>query len=216
MKIPTIIIDDFFDYPDQIVEFANSLEYFDTDGRYPGKRTELLSEIAPFIQDYIIKRMFSQFMMLQEGFDLAIESCFQKITSDHGEGWVHNDQSIFSSIIYLNKDSQSGRGTSIMRPKHYLKDYYQSDAKFETYQSKNFTPEYERQRELCNSRFEETIRVENVYNRMILFNGIHYHRANGIKNDTSEERLTLVSFVNDMRVTASDLPESRFMRAQGI
>ena len=44
------------------------------------------------------------------------------------------------------------------------------------------------------SQFTETIKVENRYNRLFLFDGMTYHGVNTFDTDT--ERLTLVFFLN--------------------
>ena len=217
MKFPVTIIDNFFEYPDQIVDFANSVEYFDTEGRYPGKRSKLLGDIAPKIQDEVIRNVFSNFMMLTNNFNLIIDSTFQKVSPDYGEGWTHRDECIMTIIVYLNKGASLGRGTSILRPTSVVIDSQEkwkrdTRVKHEGLKSKNFTEEYIKSKQEANSKFEETMRIENVYNRCLLFNGNEYHRANDfINNDNDEERLTLVSFVKSIYAHSMETPEGRRM-----
>ena len=45
-----------------------------------------------------------------------------------------------------------------------------------------------------NNNFQETVRIQNVYNRCITYGRV-YHRANSFNMNKEEPRLTLVSFI---------------------
>ena len=46
IHFPITVVDDFFEYPDEVREFALQQEYFlDVENRWPGKRTKPLHEI---------------------------------------------------------------------------------------------------------------------------------------------------------------------------
>ena len=49
MGFPSLIVDNFFDYPDKVIDFANTLEYNKSvDGRWPGKRSNFSSRYCLF------------------------------------------------------------------------------------------------------------------------------------------------------------------------
>ena len=45
MRFPTVCYDGFYKDPEKVVDFALSLDYYSTEGRYPGCRTKCLSTI---------------------------------------------------------------------------------------------------------------------------------------------------------------------------
>jgi hypothetical protein len=73
----------------------------------------------------------------------------------------------------------------------------QQELKFDHYLGKEIDEkEYELQKRNNNDKFVETVRINNVYNRLILFEGGEYHGVPTFYSDESEERLTQVFFVN--------------------
>ena len=60
-----------------------------------------------------------------------------------------------------------------------------------------------------NDPFEETIRYNSRYNRLILFDGSNYHASNPFNHDDDkEERLTLITFFNSVdRIDDSNLKQ---------
>ena len=65
--------------------------------------------------------------------------------------------------------------------------------------SENFNEsEYEAEKKFNNNKFTESIRVENVYNRIIMFEGGVYHGVPSYYSDNNEPRLTQVFFVKNL------------------
>ena len=65
-----------------------------------------------------------------------------------------------------------------------------------------------------NQHFIETVRFNNVYNRLISFDGQTYHGANNFFTD-KEPRLTQVFFVRSIK-SKSKPPLQRFIRGQNV
>ena len=58
---PTVIQDNFFTNPDEMVGFLNSQNYFDPDVNYPGKRTNCLSTIDYDLYNSIVLKVLVTF-----------------------------------------------------------------------------------------------------------------------------------------------------------
>ena len=56
---PVTVIDDFFKNPDYIRDLALSVDYPTQSGRWPGRRSELISSIDPVLFHYIGNKIFS-------------------------------------------------------------------------------------------------------------------------------------------------------------
>jgi hypothetical protein len=61
-----------------------------------------------------------------------------------------------------------------------------------------------------NAQYEETIRVSNVYNRLVSFDSHLHHAAQDFFGEGEDSRLTLVFFVNKLLV--NNTPISRVHR----
>jgi len=196
MLWPTIILDNFFDNPEKIVEFANSLEFKkDLEGRYPGKRTDLLHTINKNFFDFFAKKVVSVLYpinYLEANYNLSLT--FQKISNDHiNKGWVHTDNmAAITVIVYLSKHKECG--TSIFECKNAIPTNKNSDKKKEIYLSKDFKNEKRFLNE-NNDQFEETISIKPRFNRIIIFDSSNHHAAQKFKEDSiNEDRLTLIGF----------------------
>ena len=61
MGFPTLIIDNFFDDPDKVVEYANTLEFLPSElGEWPGKRSEELWMTNPELFDYTSAKIYTK------------------------------------------------------------------------------------------------------------------------------------------------------------
>jgi hypothetical protein len=196
---PNLCVDNFFQEPDKVVEFANSLEFTKPKvTNYPGKRSELL---------YLINNEFFEFSTLKilsllyptecENLSWNALQYFQKVPANlKYDGWIHTDkQHEFTCIVYLSKFLNCG--TSIYHPKNsygYIKNVKEKDEYFKNNDSKIYS-KIEKAKKENNDSFEETIRFNSKYNRLILFDGANYHSSNVFNHENNdEERLTLITF----------------------
>jgi len=204
---PVTIVDNFFPDPDQIVEFALSQEYsIDGTGAWPGVRTACLSQICPDLHLYVGNKIYENFYSETPN-HWSINMYFQRIqpfTKNQYDlknvGWIHKDHNKhFGGVIYLNKNPEKDTGTSIYVPK---KGYFHHDTHCRMVKEKFYLThevddeEYYKSIKTINDQFEETVRIQNRYNRMIMFSNTTYHGAQTFGKD--QERLTLVFFSNGM------------------
>lgn len=202
---PTMIVDDFFEDPDRVVELANSLEYYPTSGQYPGLRSDHLHKVAPDFFSYVSQRWLSLYFDVPYTFE-KLNAQFQIIepfdsddSSPYNTGWVHKDDdyNIVTAIVYLTKDANPKQGTSICTP---LEDWNvkTQEIKPTFFRENNRSSEYEQMLRSNNEAFTESIVVDNYYNRMISFDYTQWHKARSFHNDTNSRRLTLVMFCNSI------------------
>lgn len=223
-------VDNFFEDPDKIRNFALSLD-FSEDGTYPGYRTKHLHEIDINLYELISKKiLYSIYNFENEVKSYHISMSFQKI-SPYSEdiideincGWYHvDDDSLASGVIYLNQNSYPFAGTSIALPhssyddskcdfQYFLKNIFYSNL----YTDPNFDRKEYRLIKMRHSlNFEKTIEFKNNYNRMILYDGHYYHRESSFWANDHEPRLTLVFFIKKLEV--DNFPVQRKNTIKGI
>jgi hypothetical protein len=219
---PSICVDNFYDDPDKIREFALSLDYYPSDtGAWPGKRTKLLHEIDEnFFKNFCIKvlSLYYDFNLSRVDWEIAtsfqlIEPYDPKEDSLKNKGFIHIDKdNIFAGVVYLTPNANSKCGTSLYKVIDQdiidkdLNLSFGEDIKSKFYKhgiDENFDQEFTS----FNSAFEETVRFNNEYNRMISFDSSVYHAANSFYSETP--RLTQVFFVKSITSSVSP-PLKRF------
>lgn len=181
--IPSIIVDNFFEEPDKVVEFANSLEYNVLQDNYPGARTERLSDE---FSDKFAEKVFSNFPFTVNSYDLHLS--FQKITDKFETGFIHIDTPTqLTGIVYLNEEDNTGTSLYSFNGDH--------NKILKTLDNRN--PDAEKLLK-HNKQFKKTVDVENVYNRAFIFDASTPHCANGFSGN---ERLTLIGFFKDIKIS---------------
>jgi hypothetical protein len=233
MVFPVTCMDNFYQNPDDIREYALSLDYFRNPGdRYPGVRSNEIHTLNPDFFYFSCKKLFSIFFDLEVGdFNWEVSTCFQKIypyecsdsnKQDINSGWIHQDsfESILAAVVYLNPIPNLDSGTSIyeLKEKYNQKSsnflqYYHSGIDFRNdfynHRSKLSEDEYLKKKLEHNSRFEKTLDVKNVYNRIICYPADYFHTQSGFLIDTEDFRLTQVFFVNSIKSSVSSPPYLR-------
>ena len=102
-------------------------------------------------------------------------------------------------LIYFNQSPEPDTGTNIYEETrgYSLVDREVNETKIKHYLGHKVSDEeYESSYNKMRSQFTETIKVENRYNRLLLFDGMTYHGVNTFGKDT--ERLTLVFFLKSL------------------
>lgn len=217
LVIPTSIIDNFFNDPDSIREFALSQDFFKSeDNRWPGVRTKSLREIAPEFQHKFLNKISSALYGSNTRVDLIADAFFQVVDERYERGWVHNDGvgSVLTSIVYLTPGSFSG--TSMYLPKTpltYNHNQYISE-KRESFRTEKIDSS---SRDKHNSNYIETISIRGLYNRALIFDSHLFHAAQEFFGDTNiSSRLTLVVFINAI-ITDDQSPIIRLKKSgEGI
>jgi hypothetical protein len=221
-KIPALVVDNFFEDPDIIRNYALSLDYSKTDDNYPGVRTELLDTLNPELFKSLSMRLFS----LLYDFNVQpagghVQACFQIITEDYEEGWVHSDLSTdgwsVAGVIYLTPNAPLDGGTSLYRlraDEHPVQNEFKN--KFYSNKHVDIT-NYRKERDAFNQHYEKTLTVSNVYNRLVMYNTNQLHRGDkffGLSRNTG--RLTLVFFAKVLGQQLTPVPRMQTYKITGV
>jgi len=166
-----IIIDNFYENPNEIREFALSQEFFESSKDYPGKRTvsfateELKNKLQVIIEPFGGKI---------DDFELTTSNgCFQFATFED-KTWIHSDTFkgeefiSWGGLIYLTPDAPLSSGTGFYK----FKDDGSMNSKEKKILNSNsgtYSQDY--------TRWELVDKIGNIFNRLILFNGDRYHAS---------------------------------------
>ena len=215
MKLyPVTIVDNFFNDPDSVRQLGLSVDYPLDDPQWPGKRSAHLSEIDRRLYKYISSKILSLFALPNHMIgqhnaprqEYEFLMAFQKTKAyspnkwdRKNKGWVHADTGVlFGGIIYLNPHPDKDTGTSIYRPKKGYFEPLEGEmyAKFGLYGNEDYFDDdkYAEKHDVFHQHFEETVRVNNVYNRLLLFGSDTFHGVRTLASKTKEDRLTIPFF----------------------
>jgi len=202
MKLyPVTVISDFYENPDEIRKYALAQKYTychemkDIDYVFPGSRTKELRELSQSLYEKVCKKLISVFHLPE--YDVMrwqINTSFQIVEAEYGHGLIHQDQNtVFAGVLYLTPDAPLDSGTSLFRKNaSYDKDLYwkqikDNDERFKRKEHIDFS---------YHQMFDEVVRVNNVYNSLILFEGDIHHCANQFFGETKQDsRLAQVFFI---------------------
>jgi hypothetical protein len=201
---PTTVTDNFFNNPDKIVKYLNTLDFVHKSENYPGIRTDCLSTIDHNLFNSIVMKVLSNYYSDEDLFTTEFQATLvaQKVNEKFPGGWIHSDFPYHMSfVIYLTPNTDINTGTCMYKVKDEYTSYSRwdlltkyADAKEECYSN----PTNENIKRLDglrlknNEPFEKTVEVGNVFNRCIAFDSNEYHAQNEL---TSGDRLTLVGFI---------------------
>ena len=202
MPYPLIIKDDFFSDPDAIVKESKRIREYALDQyQYPGVRTKPLNLSNPKLFAYIAQKIFHLFHDKTPDV-YTMTMAFQKINpyikddkwDRKNRGWVHTDKCLFGGVIYLDKNPDKDAGTGIYESK-YGYDVQTEESMFYKellYNGKLIdNGQYEDAYDMIADQYKETLRVPNVYNRLVLIPGDQMH---GMTTIGDKERNTIVFF----------------------
>tara|TARA_A100001011_G_scaffold35883_1_gene34192 strand:- start:5958 stop:6635 length:678 start_codon:yes stop_codon:yes gene_type:complete len=222
--IPTTIVDNFLQEPDSLIHYAKTLDYSpDKINSWPGVRSEDLKHINPTLHLTLIEKVMTLFLPFTEidNIEHDVITQFQIIPQDYGSGVIHYDPSIFTAILYLNKETDVNYGTSLWTPKTnqfiFDDDYYNSvQFKIDTFDriTKTGVPitnEEEQFLKKHNNRFKKHIDIHGKFNRLCAFEGTYWHKSNdtNLKND---DRMILIMFFKQLRCGIMPLQRSKTIK----
>ena len=219
---PVIVVNGFYDNPDAMRQFALAQKFTychemkEISYVFPGSRTKDLFELNPSLYEQICKKLVSVFHIPE--YDLmrwAISTSFQIVGDDYGSGLIHQDQNtMFAGVLYLTPDAPLDSGTSLFRKNktyneaEYKEGIADNDERFRNKQPIDFS---------YHAMFDEVVRVNNVYNTLILFEGNIHHCANKFFGTTNENsRLAQVFFINSIDANKESSFPIRRLKAQKI
>ena len=201
MSYPLVIKDNFFPDPESILESCNQLDCDGSYSNWPGLRTNCFSGINRELFLFISNRIFTLIHDKPPN-NYNMSMSFQKIKpyvkgdkwDKKNRGWVHQDCCLFGGVIYLDKNPDKDAGTGIYKLKdgyHFQNEEILSYKKL-LYEGKlTDDGQYYGAYDMIADQYEETLRVPNVYNRLVLIPGDQMHGMTTIGN---KERNTIVFF----------------------
>jgi len=199
---PVTVISDFYEKPDEIRQYALRQKYTyrhelgaALDYVYPGSRTKELRELSFSLYEKICKKLISVFHIPEHDLmQWQIHTSFQIVEGEYGHGLIHQDQNtVFAGVLYLTPNAPLDSGTSLFRKNaSYDEELYWKIIKENDEHFKNKDPiDYS-----YHGMFDEVVRVNNVYNSLILFEGDIHHCANQFFGDNKQNsRLAQVFFI---------------------
>ena len=204
MKLyPVTMVEDFYENPDAIRKFALAQKYTyckdikNIEYVFPGCRTQDLFKINPVLFANICKKLISVFHNAEHDYmGWQITTSFQIVTAEYGQGVIHRDQNtIFAAVCYLTPNAPLNAGTSLYKPNNsfdeakYEQALQDNDARFKTGEIVMDTG--------YHSMFDEVVKVNNVYNSLIIYEGDTLHAANQFFGENNKNgRLAQVFFVS--------------------
>ena len=210
---PTLVVDDFLDDPDYVCNLAKNAEYNDPGHtNHPGVASKLkIHEIDQKLFDTILQKILGYYWDLNNPVNYMVDMEFQRIQSnDEGilnKGIIHVDSemAMAAGLIYLNHDAPRDTGTSFYKLKD---DSYKINQKelldpIAKYHAGEHVDGIEK---ICQDHydmFEETMRVQNQYNRLLFYSGDEWHTATSYDNQT---RYTLRYFISELQSNHQNFP----------
>lgn len=172
MKPSLIVLDDFLTNPDEVRQFALSLE-FGVKGNYPGART--VSFASKEIKDYMDSKLsgligkITSWPMQPEDYN----GSFQYATS-RDRTWIHVDSNNnWAGVLYLTPNAPLSSGTAIYRhKKHNIVRNWVHKSPYSEQVNKELGDDSQ-----DYTKWEVVDRVGNVYNRIVLFDSTQYHAS---------------------------------------
>lgn len=200
---PVTILENFYEDPDTVRTFALSQKYQfrhelkDVPYVFPGCRTKNLPVINKPLFEKVSKKIISLFHNAENDFmGWTISTNFQSVSEEYGSGVIHTDHNtVFAAVLYLTPDAPLDAGTSIFKPnKSFDEEKYEAALKANDKRFHSGDPKMDTS---YHSMFDEILRINNVYNTLILYEGRHYHAANKFFGKTlKDSRLAQVFFVS--------------------
>jgi hypothetical protein len=200
---PVTVIENFYENPDAIRKFALTQEFTyckdipNIEYVYPGCRTQDLSLLNKELFDKICTKLVSVFHNAEHDvMRWLITTSFQSVSEAYSQGVIHTDHNtVFAGVLYLTPDAPLNGGTSLFRKNksfdevEYERALVENDERFKAGEIAMDTS--------YHSMFDEIVRVNNVYNTLIIYEGRHFHAANEFFGKTlADSRLAQVFFVS--------------------
>jgi hypothetical protein len=184
---PTKIIDNFYETPSLVRNFALQQNFYKRAGHYPGLRTDKINEIDENFFTSFCNKLCGLYFTDREIVEYDVDTLFQFAGSRYGHGFVHQDKEYdIAGVVYLTPDAPIDCGTSIYVPivenlknSGCLTDPFYSDEEY----NEN---EYNEKKMKYNGQFKKIQKIDNVYNRLVCYDVRQWHAQDGFFGDTKE------------------------------
>ncbi|WP_137719884.1 DUF6445 family protein [Methylobacillus flagellatus] len=200
---PVTVVENFYEDPDAIRKFALAQDYKfcheipNINYVFPGSRTKELLDLDRKLFEKVSAKLISLFHNPElDHMRWLISTSFQSVTEEYGRGVIHTDNNtILAAVLYLNPEPEPDSGTSLFKKNRHFDEaaYAQAIKENDTL----FRQKHKVMREDYHRMFDEIVRVNNVYNSLIVYEGDTFHAANRFFGKTLQDsRLAQVFFVN--------------------
>jgi hypothetical protein len=194
----------FFQNAKRISDFANSLEFSYTHKSFPGTRTENLAtsnnpECKDFANFFVAKLLNEVYTNILEA---TIDVRFHKYPAyednELNTGWVHiDDTDLLAGVLYLNNNFENfNAGTSFFTPNHEITPPDKIREHFNLDHTAADIDKYKESLARHNNQFNETIKIGNLYNRLITYDSNLFHKPNDYYINNTDSRLILVFVIS--------------------
>ena len=180
MKTNMIVVDEFYNNPNDVREFALSQE-FDVTGNWPGTRTKtFINESTKETIQKILQDVSGNVTDWQA--NDGYTGSFQ-LTTSMDRSWIHADSyNTWAGVLYLTPDAPLSGGTGIIR-------YKKTGSMMEDGTDLSGVTQ-------DMTKWELVDRVGNVYNRLVLYRGNNYHMSlDYFGKDKEDGRLFQLFFI---------------------
>jgi hypothetical protein len=201
--IPTKVIDNFFEAPAGWRAFALDQEYHRSqDGTWPGERTKTLNELDPEMFEIFAKKILENSPDFVGFTNLVAQ--FHLIDETFGKGWVHDDDPLLNlvGVVYLNKNAPLDTGTTLYKDKYdksadQYREYFKQDVLVASAEGRKKLAKI---RDEHRSKFTPNLKIENVFNRCVIYDPRTWHSPDNFFGTTREtSRLNLVFFAQGVK-----------------
>lgn len=193
MAYNLIIIDDFYNNPEEVREFALAQD-FNVDGNYPGHRTR--SFLSPSIKEHIeehLSPVHGKILWPEEG-EEEYTGAFQFTTAED-RSWIHADgTNKWAGVLYLTIDAPVSGGTALYK---HLPTGLTRVPTLHTGETDEALLDIIHDDGMDYTKWEMTDRVANVFNRLVLYRGDYFHASlDYFGKDINDGRLFQTFFFN--------------------
>ena len=190
-----IVKDNFLKDPYAVRNIALKQKYEKSDFNYPGLRSFTVPDT---IKEYIL----SQIKHFANDHHLVLKECsFQIVNKDFGEGIFHHDNCQYTCLIYLSPNPPVDSGTEVCDLDQTDDNIWDNARKirFDHYADpRNLIKKYkyDRIRRKVNLHYNPILKLQNRFNRCVIFDGFAHHRAQKFfGTSVQDSRLTIASFL---------------------
>lgn len=191
MQISAYIIDDFYSDVDVVREFALQQD-FSVTGNYPGPRTKsFLNESVKETIENVVKPFYGNVTFWGDG---EYTGAYQ-FTTSRDRSWIHADQTTkWAAVCYLTPNAPLSAGTGLF--KHKATGLTMAPRKDDgSYDDELLGEVYKDAQDM--TKWDLVDNVANVYNRLILYRGDHFHMSmDYFGQDVNDGRLFQTFFFN--------------------
>ena len=182
--IETKIIDNFYDCPSLIRKFALEQEFYKRTGEYPGLRTKPINELDYDFFLNFVRKIISIYYDIDKvkGIEWDVKTLFQWAGKEHNTGWIHQDDINYydvAGVVYLSPDAPKNCGTSLYIPT--VQNLQKYNVPTDPFYSDNIIDMefYKQEQNIYNSQFKKIKQIENVYNRLVVYDCKQWHAQDG-------------------------------------